>query len=86
MNKDPFPEHGPQRRRCAPWRRVCRCGLDAYLCIVVRTVYRNRLNAAHAWQDLERCELPPVTRPRTQSFVSGAALDHVPDAAVMTVV
>jgi hypothetical protein len=54
MSRDPYPKHGPRRRWFAPWRRICRCGLDAYPCVVMRTVYRERVDAAHAWRRLER--------------------------------
>lgn len=54
MSKDLWPKHGPRRRWFAPWQVICRCGLDAYPCIVMKTVYRDRLNAARQWQGLER--------------------------------
>ncbi|MEV6348580.1 hypothetical protein [Actinoplanes sp. NPDC051851] len=55
MGKDRYPIHGRRRRWFAPWRVICRCGLAAYPCTVMRTVaYRERVNAAHAWRDDER--------------------------------
>jgi hypothetical protein len=36
--RDPYPKHGPRRRWFAPWRVICRCGLAAYPCIVMRTL------------------------------------------------
>jgi hypothetical protein len=35
--KHPYPTHGRRRHWYAPWSTYCRCGLDAYPCIVVRT-------------------------------------------------
>jgi hypothetical protein len=51
---DHYPKHGPRRRWFAPWRVICRCGLDAYPCIVMKTVHRDRLNAAKHWRNDER--------------------------------
>ncbi|MFC6563216.1 hypothetical protein [Actinoplanes utahensis] len=35
---------------------ICRCGLDAYPCVVMKThaAYRDRVNAARTWRDYER--------------------------------
>lgn len=36
MRRDPYPIHGRRRRWFAPFTVICRCGLDAYPCAVVR--------------------------------------------------
>ncbi len=66
--RDKFPRHGPRRRWYRPWKVVCRCGLDAYPCVVVRMLGRPRPDDARAvgelynagvrsaigWSDMER--------------------------------
>ncbi|BEL09201.1 hypothetical protein Q0Z83_073920 [Actinoplanes sichuanensis] len=54
MGRDLWPKHGRRRIWWAPWRVVCRCGLAAYPCVVLRTVYRNRVDAAQRWRNEER--------------------------------
>ena len=36
MRRHRIIQHGPRRRWWAPWHQVCRCGLDAWPCPVVR--------------------------------------------------
>lgn len=43
--KDPYPVHGRRRRWGALWTVGCRCGMNAYPCIVERTVEALRKDA-----------------------------------------
>jgi len=63
--RDLYPKHGPRRRWYAPWRPVCRCGLEAYPCHVERMLaraelgdaerlYADGLAYAREWQAAER--------------------------------
>lgn len=52
--RDPYPKHGKRRPWYAPWRVICRCGLDAYPCTVVRMQQRQAVEAARDWRDEER--------------------------------
>lgn len=67
MTRDPYPQHGRRRTWYAPWRVTCRCGLDAYPCIVLRqqqaatqtrqaaeATYSDGLRYASGWRDSER--------------------------------
>ena len=38
--RDLYPKHGLRRLWYAPWRVVCRCGLEVYPCFVERMVAR----------------------------------------------
>lgn len=65
---DPYPVHGRRWRWRVPWQWSCRCGMDAYPCIVMRTLvalrkdaprhsaetYTQGLRAVHEWRDAER--------------------------------
>jgi hypothetical protein len=42
MRRRQIIEHGPRRPWWAPWRLVCRCGLEAYPCPAERMLERQR--------------------------------------------
>lgn len=66
--RDPYPVHGKRRHWRAPWRVVCRCGMDAWPCIVERMLsaardddvqvadklYEQGMRSAREWRDMER--------------------------------
>lgn len=61
--RDLYPRHGRRRRWFAPWRVICRCGLEAYPCTVVKMLGRSQrqANAGPAWNEPTR--RTPMIRP-----------------------
>lgn len=58
-------EHGPCRRWRAPWRKACRCGLDAWPCPAERMRQEQaemfEAVTAHHWNDpTRRFDLSPM--------------------------
>jgi hypothetical protein len=62
-----MPGHGPRRPLLAPWRRICRCGLDAWPCHALLMLQRqaaNRPRVRPGWNDptLNESSAPLLTR------------------------
>lgn len=51
MRRPPYITHGPRRRWYRPWRRICRCGLDAWPCAPVRAARVRAAAYRHEWND-----------------------------------
>lgn len=74
MARDPYPRHGPRRLWYRPWEVVCRCGLDAYPCIVV--LMMERAEAARRLQEA-------ATARRVQEFNANRRQRLVPTTVVL---
>jgi hypothetical protein len=63
--RHPYPVHGRRWTWRHPLSWTCRCGLDAWPCIVVRQqrrAYADALRAVQGWRDRERRDWPGAVR------------------------